>query len=60
MTIFPISERSQAYADGYRAGKIDRRLGIHSDYAFYGVNDLNEYTRNYSEGYRRGILGLEF
>lgn len=58
MTLFPISAKSQAYVDGFKSGRADRRLGIRSDYAFYGVNDSNEYTRNYSEGYRRGILGL--
>jgi hypothetical protein len=60
MPLFPISEKSQAYVDGYKNGVADRRLGIRSDYSFYGVNSSNEYTHNYSLGYRQGILGLKF
>jgi hypothetical protein len=60
VALFPISAKSQAYVDGYKSGQADRRLGIKSDYSWHGVNDSNEYTRSYSEGYRRGILGLSF
>jgi hypothetical protein len=60
MTLFPISKKSQAYADGYRNGRVDRQLGIRSDYSFYGEGSSNEYVREYSKGYRRGLLGLKF
>ena len=60
MTLFPISKRSQAHADGYKNGCIDRRIGIKSEYAWNCINDLNEYASAYSEGYRDGLLGLKF
>lgn len=28
MALFPISEKSQAYVDGYRNGQLDRSIGI--------------------------------
>lgn len=59
MALFPISKKSQAYIDGWR-GQADRRLGIRSDYAFFGINDTNEYTAAYARGYRQAILGLKF
>jgi len=43
-----------AYQDGYRSGKTDRTMGYQSDYAWFGVNDPNLYTRFYSLGYRDG------
>jgi hypothetical protein len=58
--LFPISGRSQAYVDGYKNGRTDKVIGIRSEYAWFGTNDPNEYTRNYSIGYRRAQLGLEF
>ena len=44
---------SEAYFDGYRSGKADKRLGRRSDYAWQCVNDVNVYSREYSRGYRR-------
>ena len=60
MALFPISPKSQAYADGFKNGQTDRRIGIKSEYAWFGVNDLNEYVSSYAQGYRRGWLALEF
>ncbi len=59
MTLFAISELSQAYVDGYKNGQIDRRSGIKSAYAWNCINDLNEYSRGYSQGYRDGWRGIE-
>jgi hypothetical protein len=53
-----VSKKSQAYVDGYRNGRLDRSLGIRSDYSFYSTDSANEYVREYSKGYRRGLLGL--
>jgi hypothetical protein len=55
----PLSPKSQAYVDGYKAGRADRRLGIRSEYAWHG-EQFECYTTWYAEGYRRGILGLSF
>ena len=60
MPIFPVSPKSQAYADGYRNGRSDRALGIRLDVSFYSTNSPNEYVRSYSLGYRNGVLGLKF
>lgn len=60
MALFPISAKSQAYVDGYKAGKLDRQIGIKLDVSFYGTNSTNEYVREYSRGYRQGVLGLKF
>lgn len=60
MSLFPLSEKSQAYVDGYKAGRIDRQLGIRSDYAFHSFESEPDYVRWYSWGYRNGILGLKF
>jgi len=43
----------EAYAAGLAAGKADRRLGVRSDYAFYGALDpVYSYMWHYSRGYR--------
>ena len=60
MPLFPISAKSQAYVDGYKAGKADRLIGSKLDGSFYGLNSGNEYVREYSQGYRQGVLGLRF
>jgi hypothetical protein len=41
-----------AYDEGFRNGQIDTKRGYRSDYAYYGANDTNTYTREYSKGYR--------
>lgn len=47
-----------AYEDGLRDGRLDRLLGIRSDYAWYGYLDTsNEYMREYSRGYHDGARG---
>lgn len=60
MALFPISAKSQAYVDGYKSGRTDRALGIRSDYSFFSFETESEYQHNYSLGYRRAVLGLEF
>jgi len=60
MPSFPISMRSHAYVDGYKSGKADRLLGIKLDVSLYSLNSSNEYVREYSRGYRQGVLGLRF
>lgn len=60
VSLFPISAKSQAYVDGYKSGRADRTLGIKLDVSFYGGNSTNEYYREYSGGYRVGVLGLKF
>jgi hypothetical protein len=59
MALFPLSPKSQAYVDGFKAGRADRALGIQSKYAFYHFASESDYTREYSRGYRQGILGGE-
>ena len=54
MALFPISEKSEAYVEGFRNGEIDSQLGYRSDLVWHCINDLNEYARQYSEGYRDG------
>lgn len=41
------------YAEGYRIGKLDRALGIRSEYA-----EAPEHG-HYATGYRHGVLGIE-
>jgi hypothetical protein len=62
MSIFPLGKKSQAYVDGYRNGKTDYALGIRLDYAWFGrcVESSDNYSRNYSIGYRQGWLNLPF
>ena len=48
MALFPISEKSKAYVEGFRNGEIDSQLGYRSEYAWNCINDLNEYARSYS------------
>jgi len=48
---------TMAYLDGLRAGRIDRYLGVRSEYAWdgydaNGLGDLNPYAAHYSRGYR--------
>lgn len=50
--------RNLAYRDGLRSGEADRRLGIRSNYAFYSFASESQYQRDYSRGYRDGILNL--
>jgi len=45
---------NSAYQDGYRAGRIARQLGWRSEYVYYSIDSQNEYTRQYSQGYRAG------
>jgi hypothetical protein len=43
----------EAYADGLAAGKSDRRIGVRSDYAWYGLalDPVYSYSWHYSRGY---------
>lgn len=62
MSVTKISEKSQAYVDGYQTGRTDKTIGIRSDYAWFGqaLDSPSSYTYNYSVGYRRGWLGISF
>jgi hypothetical protein len=44
--------------DGFRNGQTDRRNGFKLEYSFRSFPSDSEYARQYSHGYRRGILGL--
>ena len=45
-----------AYEAGRRAGRLDRRIGFKSDYAWWGVvlDPRGSYSREFSSGYRDG------
>jgi hypothetical protein len=60
MSLFPVSPESQAYADGYRAGQLDRQIGRKLEVSFTAANSQNVYVRNYGLGYRNGFLGVKF
>jgi hypothetical protein len=47
-------EHSKAYLDGFRSGTLDARLNRRCDYAWQSTNSTNDYTREYSYGYRAG------
>ena len=46
-----------AYSAGYRAGRIDRLLGMRSDYSYYAatLDTSNPYSTSYGWGYRDGL-----
>ena len=46
--------RNEAFLQGFRNGLTDARLGIRSEYAATSGDSQNEYTREYSQGYRAG------
>lgn len=48
---------ADAYDDGHKAARLDRSIGIKSEYSFNCASD-GGYPGAYSSGYRDGILGL--
>jgi len=46
--------RNEAFLQGFRNGLTDARLGIRLEYSATSQNSQNEYTREYSQGYRTG------
>ena len=50
--------RNIGYRDGLRNGETDRRIGILCKYAFYSFTSESQYQRDYSRGYRDGVLGI--
>ena len=52
--------QSQAWQDGYKAGRADRFLGFRSTFAWSGCDSLNAYEREYSQGYRSAFLDLSY
>lgn len=45
---------SQAWIDGFEAGKADRRIGVCSEYSSTSYAGESDYVRDYSRGYRAG------
>jgi hypothetical protein len=46
--------RNEAFLQGFRNGLTDARLGIQIEYSATSQHSQNEYTREYSQGYRAG------
>ena len=60
MSLFPLSARSQAYVDGYKAGRTDKRMGWRSTYVWATQPHEGKYIWNYAVGYRCAQLGQQF
>ena len=58
--LFPISGRSQAYVDGFKAGRADKLIGWRSRYIWATQQHEGEYVWNYAIGYRTAQLGQAF
>jgi len=52
--------RSQAYVDGYKAGRSDKLIGFRSTYVWASQPHEGEYVWNYAIGYRQAQLGRPF
>ena len=49
-----LDRKFSVYETGFKNGITDHKLGLRLDAPYYGQNSLNEYVRDYSDGYRDG------
>jgi hypothetical protein len=54
------STEQQAYCEGYKAGRADRRANWKSRYVWATQRHEGAYLWHYSVGYRNGWLGRNF
>ena len=47
------------YQQGYRAGRLDRLIGIRSEYAWYSFLSYDLFTVEYGQGYRDGWNSIQ-